>query len=148
MTHGGSVSTLKCDDLFALKHLCMGPLHHTIISLVQFQHSSLMALSALKTFMHGSPSPHHYILGSVQTFRHNHLSALGTFMCTLPHMKKCQIIHQNRRTHSGKTPIQLLRQIYESPINQDILMVALDYVKFKILSLTLWLCHKVENTDN
>ena len=116
----GSVSTFKCDGL-----------------------------SALKTFMQGFLSPHHYILGSVQTFRHNHLSALGTFMCSLPHIEKCQKFLQNRLTHSGITPIQLLRQLYESPINQDILMVALDSdVKFKILSLTLWFCHKVKTTYN
>ena len=34
----------------------MTPLHHTIVSLVQFQHSSVTTYS-LKTFKHGSPAP-------------------------------------------------------------------------------------------
>ena len=42
----GSVSTFKGDDLFALKHLWVYPLHHITIPLVQFQHSSVM------TFLH------------------------------------------------------------------------------------------------
>ena len=37
-----SVLTFKCDDLFLLKYLCMSPLYYTTISLVQFQHSSMM----------------------------------------------------------------------------------------------------------
>ena len=35
-------------------------------------------LSALKTFMHGSPSPHQYILGSDLTFKCDYLFALKT----------------------------------------------------------------------
>ena len=27
----GSVSTFKCDDLFAPKYLCLGPLQHTAV---------------------------------------------------------------------------------------------------------------------
>ena len=42
----GSVSIFKCDDLSALKHLCVAPLHHITISWAQFQHSSVM------TFLH------------------------------------------------------------------------------------------------
>ena len=42
----GSVSTFKCGDISALKHLCVCPLYHTTISLVQFKHSSV------KFFLH------------------------------------------------------------------------------------------------
>ena len=71
----GSVSLFQSDDLSALKHLCVGPLHYITLSLVQFQHSKVI------TFLHlyimcGSPPPHHFILGSVSLFQSDDLSAL------------------------------------------------------------------------
>ena len=69
----GSVSTFKCDDISALKHLCVCPLPCITISLVQFKHSSV------KTFLHiyvWVLLPPHFILGSALTFKHDDLSAL------------------------------------------------------------------------
>ena len=102
----GSVSTFKCDDPSALKHLCTGPLHHIMLSLVQLQHSSMMTFLHLNnhvwdpfttlcypwfsfniqvwwpfctwTLMCESTLPHHFILGSVSTFK------FDDFMCESP----------------------------------------------------------------
>ena len=57
----GSVSTFKCDDLSALKHLCMGALHHTTLSLVQFQHSGMLTFLHLKHSDMGSYHPKHFL---------------------------------------------------------------------------------------
>ena len=67
--------------------------------------------------MYVSPPPHHCILGLISTFKCDNLSALKTFMhgSPPPDQEKCQKIHQNRLTHSRVTPIQPLRQLYESP---------------------------------
>ena len=46
--HQYILCTFKCDYHFALTYLCMVPLLHTTISLVQFQHPSVMT----KTSMH------------------------------------------------------------------------------------------------
>ena len=47
----GSVLTFKCDDLSALRHLCVGPLYHTILSLVKFQHPSMMTFLDLNIYV-------------------------------------------------------------------------------------------------
>ena len=75
----GILSTLKCNDLSVLKHLCGGPLHHSTLSWVQFHNFNVM------TFLHGSPSSHHYILGLVSTYKCDDLSALKHLSMLLLH---------------------------------------------------------------
>ena len=60
----------KCADIFAFKHLCMCPPHHTTICLVQLQHSSMM------TFFHSNLCMHHITISLVQ-FQH---SSMMTFL--------------------------------------------------------------------
>ena len=53
----GSISIFKHDDLFALKHSCVGPLHHTTtcISLVQLQHLRVITFVHLNICAFSSP---------------------------------------------------------------------------------------------
>ena len=98
-----------------LKHLCMGHFHHTTLFLVQFQHSSVM------TFLHLKPlclitwvlstTSHHFILGSVSTFKCDDLSALE-HLCvnTLHHINLSLVPFQ----HSNMITFLHLN-IYASP---------------------------------
>ena len=40
----GSVSIFRCNDFFVLKRLCVGPLHHITIFLVQFHHLGIITI--------------------------------------------------------------------------------------------------------
>ena len=72
----GLVSTFKHDDLSALKDLFVGPLHHITLSLVQFQHSSMMVFFALKHVCLGAQNIRQNIIKhsseSPKTFKCSH----------------------------------------------------------------------------
>ena len=64
----GSILTIKTDDPSALKYLCVGPLDHITISLVQFQTSQCDDLSVLK---HSSVGPLCHIDMSLDQLHHS-----------------------------------------------------------------------------
>ena len=105
----GSVSTFKCDDLFALKHSCVGPLHHTTIFWVvsMFKCDDLSALTHLCM----APQPHHYILGSVSTFKSDDLFTFK-HLCIVPlHHTTLSLV----QFYHSSLMIFLHLNIYESP---------------------------------
>ena len=75
----GSVSIFKCDDLSALKHLCMGPLTTLLYPGFSFN-----------------------IYSSLMTFLHLNISASHP-----PNLINAKIFHQDRSRHSCVAPIHL-----------------------------------------
>ena len=73
---------IKYDDLSALKHLCMVPLHYTTMSWVQFQHSSVMTFLHLNIYAWAPPTTPLYPWFSFN-IKYDDLSALK-HLCMVP----------------------------------------------------------------